>query len=327
MKAQNVRPKATALIAATMAAFATMSPANDSPPALHFTEYTLSPFTYPGDIIAGRDGALWFTQIDGIGRITTAGVVTLYSGPAGDGFELTESPHQNFWFTDPFDNAIVRMTATGRGKIYPLLRGATFPWGIATDQAGRIWFAEFNYSTLGQCWIGEIDATGTITEYPVPTLYTYPHAITLGPDNAMWFTESGAGGRGIARITSGGEVTEFPLTDMGQQFSSIATGSDGALWVTDDINDTITRISTSGTATVYPTPTLNSEPESITRGANQTLWFVEHNPMLIGRITTSGVITEFTPPTSSPPTSIVLGSDGAMWFTQAGVAKIVRFGP
>ena len=43
------------------------------------TEYSATPAVVPQQIVAGPDGALWFTDASGgIGRITTQGVVTEY---------------------------------------------------------------------------------------------------------------------------------------------------------------------------------------------------------------------------------------------------------
>ena len=69
------------------------------------TDFPVSSF--PRDVIAGPDGALWFTELEqqpgdgSIGRITTAGVVTTYTDPTilspGD---ITAGPDGALWFTD-----------------------------------------------------------------------------------------------------------------------------------------------------------------------------------------------------------------------------------
>jgi streptogramin lyase len=41
---------------------------------------------------------------------------------------------------------------------------------------------------------------GTITEFPIPTISSFPTGITAGPDGNLWFTES-SGGK-IGRITT-----------------------------------------------------------------------------------------------------------------------------
>jgi streptogramin lyase len=57
---------------------------------------------------------------------------------------------------------------------------------------------------------------------------------------------------------------------------------------------------------------------AITAGPDGNLWYVDTGAALVGRITTSGVVTEF--PLSHPVTqlsSIVAGTDGALWFGEA----------
>ena len=74
-------------------------------------------------------------------------------------------------------------------------------------------------------------ATGTISEFPVPTSNAGPAGITVGPDGALWFGEFSA--RQIGKITTTGTISEFPLPPPSQLVAgdpiSITTGPDGAL--------------------------------------------------------------------------------------------------
>ena len=57
----------------------------------------------PDDITTGPDGALWFTNAgnNSIGRITTAGVVTNYTGTGIDEpTSITTGPDGALWFTN-----------------------------------------------------------------------------------------------------------------------------------------------------------------------------------------------------------------------------------
>jgi hypothetical protein len=54
-------------------------------PSLSFNEYTIpTANSQPGSIATGPDGALWFTEPNNIGRITTAGAITEYLSPTTD---------------------------------------------------------------------------------------------------------------------------------------------------------------------------------------------------------------------------------------------------
>ncbi|MFD0471315.1 hypothetical protein ACFQ0B_25630 [Nonomuraea thailandensis] len=50
--------------------------------------------------------------------------------------------------------------------------------------------------------------------------------ITLGPDDALWFVEIGAGQ--VGRIDTTGKITEHPLPDRAARPHAIITGPGGA---------------------------------------------------------------------------------------------------
>jgi streptogramin lyase len=74
------------------------------------TEFPLpTPNTIPSGIVAGPDGALWFTEVNGanggIGRITPTGnVIEFHTGIifASQPEEITVGPDGNLWFTEQF---------------------------------------------------------------------------------------------------------------------------------------------------------------------------------------------------------------------------------
>src|ERR1700742_2427686 len=83
--------------------------------------------------------------------------------------------------------------------------------------------------TLGAFSIGKQALAQTVTEFPIPTAGSLPSGITVGPDGALWFTESGSGK--IGRITTSGVITEFPLpTPLASQTASrrVRTGRCGS---------------------------------------------------------------------------------------------------
>ena len=79
------------------------------------TEFRVpTPTSQPAGVVAGPDGAVWFTEFTGnkIGRITPSGAITEFplptpgSGPAG----IAAGPDDNLWFTEQFGNKIGRIT-------------------------------------------------------------------------------------------------------------------------------------------------------------------------------------------------------------------------
>jgi hypothetical protein len=137
---------------------------------------------------------MWFTQVNGIGRITPTGDITEYplpkagSSPSG----ITAGPDGNLWFTET--NGIGRITPRGRITEYPLPKANSSPGGIAAGPDGNLWFTEFRGNKIGR-----ITPDGTITEYPLPEAGSTPYDIAAGPDGNMWFTEMN--GERIGRIS------------------------------------------------------------------------------------------------------------------------------
>jgi streptogramin lyase len=174
----------------------------------------------------------------------------------------------------------------------------------------------------------------TFTEYPLPTVGSFPFGIAAGPDGNLWFTEDHGNGNKIGRITTAGVITEFPTPTPVSTPTGITAGPDGNLWFTEKTVSKIGRITTAGVITEFPTPPGDtrvcatdcglSYPYGITAGPDGALWFTEANASKIGRITTAGVITEFSTPTASESTGITAGPDGNLWFIEQTANKIGR---
>jgi virginiamycin B lyase len=157
--------------------------------------------------------------------------------------------------------------------------------------------------------------------------------ITLGPDGALWFTES-TGDR-IGRITKRGKITEYSAgITPGAKPYSIAPGPDGALWFTEIAGARIGRITTSGHVTEFSRGITSGEgPVDLAAGSDGAIWFTEYqsccsyqvNESKIGRITMSGKVTEYsTIAPQSAPTTIVQGPDRNMWFVEMDANRTGR---
>jgi streptogramin lyase len=170
-------------------------------------------------------------------------------------------------------------------------------------------------------------AAGTVNEFTVPTLDSFPLGITRGPDGNLWFTEQNKAK--IGQITTAGAVTgEFTITTPGAVPTSIAPGADGKLWFTEDSSNKIGRVTTAGAIEDFAITTPSSAPQFIAPGGDGNLWFTEGaNPGKVTQVTTAATpaFAEYpTPTTMSSPIGITPGPDGKLWFTEAGSNKIGR---
>lgn len=75
------------------------------------TEFTVPGATYgPSDLITGPDGALWFTDNAGVGRMTTNGAFSKFNVDA-DG--LAAGPDGTVWFVQSADSIVGHITSAG----------------------------------------------------------------------------------------------------------------------------------------------------------------------------------------------------------------------
>jgi len=187
----------------------------------------------PIGIVAGPDGAMWFTvtypgnpfcsaspgYAPAVGRITTNGAMTFYyTGAPG----TTNDPSPE------------RITAGPDGNLYFIVFGA----GSQQFGVGKITTGGF---------ISYVSAFST----DAPNFEDY---LTFGSDGNLWVTDTF--GHNIFRIASNG-ITAFAVgTYNGVQEAAygITTGPDGQLWFTTFDANVLGRITTAGAITLYPTP-------------------------------------------------------------------------
>ena len=302
----------------------------------------------PRGIVAGADGALWFTNSSGnsIGRITPAGVVSAFTDASIDGpghhhrpgrrpvvrqrrQQLDRSDHDGRGGVDLHGQrhlrARVHHRRTGRDLWFTNSSGNSIdrmtPAGVvsifSTDVTSP---AGITAGPDGALWftnadgdsIGRITTAGTSSMFKSFGNVVDPGGIAAGPDGALWFT-NGPPAHTIGRITTAGVVSSFAGSGL-REPEGITTGPDGNLWVTNsDIQQgSIERITPAGVTTTFTDPALE-DPTAITTGPDGALWFTDRVANRIGRITTAGVITTFTDPGIVTPTDIV-SADGALWF-------------
>lgn len=200
----------------------------------------------PVHIVAGRDGALWFSFTFGaldpqnaeIGRITPDGVIS----------EITSLSDAS-----------------------PNLLG---PVGLAVGPDGAIWFCAGSGS--GKDVYGRITSTGVITLFPAPTFNGEPDTMTTGPDGALWFNDFDANGQGqIGRLTTHGAFTLFSVPTFA---NDLAPGPDGNVWFVSHNDRELGRITPHGVVTMFALPA-GVVAFNLTTGPDNALWFADtaHN--------------------------------------------------
>lgn len=208
----------------------------------------------PDAITAGPDGAVWFTQSGGVGRIDPAtGTITQFPVPreVGTPHDIAAGADGNLWLT-AMGNSILRLTPAGDYTVFPLPDGLITPLRITAGPDGNIWF------TLG--WyekIGRITPSGEITEFDAGVS---GGVIALGPDGHLWYHGQGA----MYRMNASGQRTfvgSMPAP------THLVAGSDGAMWARGE--DRLTRVTMDGTVHHFM---LRFSGLGIANGPDDAIW-------------------------------------------------------
>src|SRR5262245_65995048 len=98
-----------------------------------------------------------------------------------------------------------------------------------------------------------------IVLHPIPTPQSKPYIIVFGPDQHLWFCESGTSK--IGRLNPGnGAFTEFSTPTPNSRQIGITSAADGALWFCENAGNRIGRITMSGAITECALPTDSARP-------------------------------------------------------------------
>jgi hypothetical protein len=98
---------------------------------------------WPYGIVAGPDGAMWFTNLysNKIGRIDMGGSITIHpvgaENPGGNG-EIVAGPDGAFWFTDIY-GTLGRITVSGSSTLYPAASTSPLPRALTVGPDDNLW--------------------------------------------------------------------------------------------------------------------------------------------------------------------------------------------
>jgi virginiamycin B lyase len=303
----------------------------------------------PIGIVAGSDGALWYTNAGSptsIGRITTAGKITHYTdSQMTRPFGIAAGPDGALWFTNGGDpGSIGRITKSGVLTFFHAPRISEPDW-IAAGPNDTLWFTNESGGGYTTPSIEKLTTTGTLTTFTAPSI-SAPAGIAEGPDGAMWFVNSvysGTNAGSIGRITTSGVVTKYSYPGSYQP-KDITAGPDHSMWFTNgtlgsSVNpSSIERITMGGVVTDFVNSgfgTLGSAylggGGGIVEGPDGALWFIDYGSpattdiSVVGRMTAGGAVTTYvTPDRNVPANEIARGSGNALWFTMgtAGIGRV-----
>jgi virginiamycin B lyase len=286
----------------------------------------------PAAIVTGRDGFLYFTEqaASKIGQLTPGGsfkeisTKTAAAAPA----DIIVGADNLIWFTEPAVHKIAQITnftATSNPT-----NEYTVPWANAAPAfiTGGSALNTMYFTDPANSAIGEVTTSGTFTgPFATLTPNADPLGIALGPDNNIWFCENSVDKIGHLVPSTNTIDREFALS-AGAHPVNIIQGPDGAMWFTENnpAGPKLGRLTTTGVLNEY---TLTGAKSATGLALNIFGNFVitDAGDNAIGVFTVNTLTyTEFAIPTAnSNPTSVTIGPDARMYFTETAGNQIGQF--
>jgi streptogramin lyase len=223
------------------------------------------------DMTQTPDGAIWLATYahHAVVRIspdltaTEFPVIDEYTRPSA----ITVGPDGNLWITTYHEQrhrfGVARMGLDGSVTLQRQI--PAFAPDIVAGPDGNLWMRALD---LRRSWILRLSPSGALKRYKLedhPYLEDDTGSIAVGPDENLWFTQTGRTSGRIGRITTDGNITWFE-DGISAQPRAITVGPDGNLWFSEDPPG-VGRITPRGTVTEFRRGILgNSSPSSIATG-------------------------------------------------------------
>lgn len=167
-------------------------------------------------ICAGPDGKLWFTESNSkankVGCVTVDGKFSEFALPHdGEPRGITAGPDGNLWVVQgakfPEEDRVLRISPTGEVHEF-ILSGVktSLAQTIVSGIDDNLWFTEPNNPSTK---VSRFTVNGDLTRYAVPTAFSGPCGLTVGPDGNLWFTEKAKAK--IGRLQTATKGTKYVL--------------------------------------------------------------------------------------------------------------------
>jgi virginiamycin B lyase len=234
---------------------------------------------------------------------------------------------RTLWYTGQRAQTLGRVDmSSGEVREFPL-PGRHGPHGLVSDREGNIW-----YTGNAAALIGKLDPkTGRVTEYKMPNPAARdPHTPIFDRNGILWFTVQGGGFVGKLDPKTGAvTLKEAPPRSLPYGIVIMSNGTPVFdLFGTNKIG-TINPTTMEITEYVLPE---RARPRRIAVDGADIVWYTDFSRGFLGRLDLkTRRVEEFASPggPASLPYGITTTADGAVWYSESGVAPntLVRFDP
>ncbi len=262
----------------------------------------------PTTVAAGPDGSIWFTIDfgDGVGLVRDGKLRRVPKAgrnvePIGLGVDSSGAA----WLTDPSKIAVLRVTADGDVKSFPLGTPVARLARLAVAPDGGVWFAESTAFSITRL------KDGKLQRHEFKSLRGGPYGVAVGADGTVWATLQS--GNQLLRITPAGEMSEYDLPTPSAAPTDVAIDRQGNVWVVEFAANKIARFA-DGKFTEYPLPKDKGAPSGLTVTSDGAVWFGILRGASLGRLVNGDITVHPLPRPTARPYSVTADASGNVWY-------------
>lgn len=186
----------------------------------------------------------------------------------------------------------------------------------------RIWFVDPAGGRIGHL---------SLADSRVTTVYTPKSAVQIAgmagagdASGGVWITDAAAGQ--LVRITAAGVVTTIPVPGgAAAGLGAIDTGPNDSVWLVETAAGRVGLLAKGATAVVELPLPAGAHPVGIVASGDGNAWVTDGLLPVLYHVTAKGVVT--TLKTGAPGGEIQAGSDGSLWWLEAGGTRIAHASP
>ena len=143
-------------------------------------------------------------------------------------------------------------------------------YGIDVDQAGNVWFAEFNSAENGS--VGMVDVkTGKLTKFKPPSPEGRPRRLHVDSKGNIWFGQyfNGSIGKFDPKTK---QFVEYKLPGPYPTVYGFGIDKNDHVWGVSHFNEATFEVTPAGKVTAYPSPYLTRGTRDLKVGAQNRMW-------------------------------------------------------
>ena len=236
---------------------------------------------------------------------------------------LAAADDGSIWFAATAGDRILRITASGMLREFPLPAEDCRPDGTCIAPDGAVWFYEGNGLSVDR-----LKPDGGLVRFAVPASGPrrepcQPSSIAVGPDGTVWFAEHPD--HWLGTIRPDGAMSEVPVPAGHGAPCTLCGHPDGSLWFADCGGSRIGRIDPGGAVTSFRRPAHDTGQVSAMTDCGGGVAYVDIDRGIAGRVTETGTFTEWDHPCLQGATDIRPGPRGSLWVATADANAVLGF--